>query len=86
MNFLVKREEMSISEAKKAGAHGVFDAKYGDRVTVYTIGKVSREICAGPHVKNTSELGKFKIVNQESIGSGVKRIKGVLESITLQLY
>jgi len=73
------REEMSPAQAKKQGACGIFDKKYGDRVSVYTIGNFSKEICTGPHVKNTKELGKFKIKKEESSGSGVRRIKGVLE-------
>ncbi len=75
----VKREEMSVEEAKKKGACGIFDSKYGARVSVYSIGNFSNEICAGPHVSNTCELGKFKIIKEESSSSGVRRIKGVLE-------
>ncbi len=75
----VKREEMSVKEAKKSGAHGEFEAKYGEKVYVYTIVSFSKEICSGPHVKNTKELGKFKIVKQKSVGAGVRRIKAVLE-------
>jgi alanyl-tRNA synthetase len=72
-------EEMSVGDAKKRGAQGVFDSKYKDRVKVYSIGDFSREICAGPHVKNTSELGKFRILKEESSSAGVRRIKAVLE-------
>jgi alanyl-tRNA synthetase len=75
----VKREEMTLEEAKKAGAQGVFENKYGDKVFVYSIGKKSIEICGGPHVKNTKELGHFKIKKEESSASGVRRIKAVLE-------
>ena len=79
----VKREEMSPQEAKKSGALGFFEHKYGDIVSVYTIGNpkepFSKEICTGPHVDNTSELGKFKIVKEEASSSGVRRIKAVLE-------
>ncbi|MCD4759850.1 hypothetical protein K8R33_03105 [archaeon] len=74
----VKCSEMSVSEAKKIGAHGEFESKYGEKVYVYSIGGFSKEICSGPHVKNTSELGKFKIIKQKSVGSGVRRIKAVL--------
>ena len=74
----IVRQEMSPTQAKKQGACGVFDKKYGDKVSVYSIGDFSKEICAGPHVKNTCELGKFKITKQESVGEGVRRIKGVL--------
>ncbi len=72
-------EEMTPTEAKKKGAIGVFDDKYNDKVSVYSIADFSKEICAGPHVKNTCELGKFKITKQESSSAGVRRIKGVLE-------
>ncbi|MEM4330884.1 MAG: alanine--tRNA ligase [Candidatus Pacearchaeota archaeon] len=72
-------KEMSLEEAKKIGAQGVFESKYGDRVKVYFIGDFSKEICAGPHVSNTKELGKFKIIKEESSSAGVRRIKAVLE-------
>jgi len=72
-------EETSQSEAKKRGAQGIFDSKYGEKVSVYSIGDFSKEICAGPHVKNTWELGKFKIIKEESSSAGVRRIKATLE-------
>jgi len=75
----VIREEMSPTEAKEKGASGIFDSKYGDIVSVYTIGNFSKEICTGPHVNNTTELGKFKIIKEESSSSGIRRIKAVLE-------
>ncbi len=75
----VKREEMPPSKAKKQGALGIFDEKYGNKVSVYTIGNFSKEICAGPHVKNTSELRQFKIKKEESSGSGVRRIRAILK-------
>jgi alanyl-tRNA synthetase len=75
----ITKEEMSPKEAKKKGATGIFDGKYPDIVSVYTIGAFSKEICTGPHVKNTSEIGKFKIKKEESSSSGVRRIKAVLE-------
>jgi len=75
----VVREEMTVEEAKKKGAQGVFEHKYGEKVFVYTIGKKSIEICGGPHVKNTSELVHFKIKKEESSAAGVRRIKAVLE-------
>jgi alanyl-tRNA synthetase len=78
-NFDVVCEEMSIEEAKKKGAQGIFDSKYGEKVKVYSVGDFSKEICAGPHVNNTSELGKFKISKEESSSAGVRRIKAVLE-------
>lgn len=73
------REEMSPEQAKKKGALGVFDAKYKDKVSVYTIGEFSKEICAGPHATNTKELGHFKIKKEESSSQGVRRIKAILE-------
>ena len=78
-NLKVEMEEMSLDEAKKSGAIGVFDKKYGEKVKVYSIGNFSKEICGGPHVKNTKELGKFKIKKEESSSAGVRRIKAVLE-------
>jgi len=79
----VQFEEMTLDQAKKQGAMGVFGEKYGEKVKVYTIGKngkiISREICGGPHVKNTGVLGNFKIQKEESSSAGVRRIKAVLE-------
>jgi alanyl-tRNA synthetase len=75
----VIREEMTLSEAKKRGITGIFEHKYGEIVSVYTIGECSKEICTGPHVKNTCELGKFKIIKEESSSSGVRRIKAIVE-------
>ena len=69
----------SKGDAKKQGAHGTFENKYGSVVKVYSIGDFSKEICGGPHVKNTNELGKFKILKEESSSAGVRRIKAVLE-------
>ncbi len=74
----VKCEEMSVEEAKKAGAIGLFEQKYGEKVKVYSIGDFSKEICGGPHVKNTKELGQFKIQKEEASSAGVRRIKAVL--------
>ncbi|MBU0457001.1 MAG: alanine--tRNA ligase [Nanoarchaeota archaeon] len=81
----VKREELSLKEALKRGAHGEFGTKYPEKVSVYTIvdenskEEYSKEICMGPHVKNTKELGVFKIKKEESISAGTRRIKAVLE-------
>jgi len=75
----VIREEMSPKQARKEGACGIFDKKYGDKISVYSIGNFSKEICAGPHVKNTCELGRFKIKKEESVGAGARRIKATLE-------
>lgn len=74
----VNKEEMSIEDAKACGAMGVFDAKYGEKVTVYQIGGFSNEICGGPHANRTGELGHFKIVKEESSSAGVRRIKAIL--------
>lgn len=76
--LLVRCTEMSLDEAKKKGAQGVFESKYGDKVRVYEIGDFSKELCAGPHVENTSELGHFKITKEEASASGVRRIKAIL--------
>lgn len=72
-------EEMTVDEAKKAGAVGLFTAKYGEKVKVYTMGKYSKEICGGPHAARTGELGHFRIVKEQSSSAGVRRIKAVLE-------
>ena len=74
----VEKLEMNKEDAIKMGAEAMFMDKYGDIVTVYKIGNVSIELCGGPHVKNTSELGKFKIKKEESSSAGVRRIKAVL--------
>ncbi|MCH8329704.1 MAG: alanine--tRNA ligase, partial [Nanoarchaeota archaeon] len=68
-------EEMTIEGAKKKGAQGVFKSKYGEKVFVYTIGDKSIEICGGPHVENTREIGKFSIVKQESVAAGIRRVR-----------
>jgi len=79
----VKMEEMSLAEAKKQGAMGVFESKYGAKVKVYTVGDdneiFSKEICGGPHVERTGELGHFKIIKEESSSAGVRRIKATFE-------
>ena len=75
----VKREEMPPDEAKKLGAIGLFGEKYNSRVSVYFIGNFSKEICTGPHVQNTKELGHFRIVKEEAVSAGVRRIKAILE-------
>lgn len=81
----VMLEEMSLEKAKEEGAMGVFGEKYGQTVKVYFIINsktnevFSKEICGGPHVKNTSELGIFKITKEESCSAGVRRIRAVLE-------
>ena len=72
-------EEMPKEEAIKTGAECMFIEKYPDIVTVYSIGDVSKELCGGPHVKNTRELGTFKIIKEEASSAGVRRIKAILE-------
>lgn len=72
-------EEMKKEDAIKSGAECMFIEKYPDIVTVYSIGDVSKELCGGPHVKNTSELGHFKIKKEEASSAGVRRIKAILE-------
>ena len=78
-NIEVTHKEMSKSDAINSGAECMFIEKYPDTVTVYSIGDISHELCGGPHVKNTSELGKFKIKKEEASSAGVRRIKAVLE-------
>ncbi|MBE3101143.1 MAG: alanine--tRNA ligase [Firmicutes bacterium] len=72
-------DEISLEDAKKTGAIGLFESKYGNMVKVYTMGSFSKEICGGPHANNTGDLGKFKIKKEESSSAGVRRIKAVLE-------
>ena len=72
-------KEMKKEEALKSGAECMFIDKYPDIVTVYSIGDISHELCGGPHVKNTSELGTFKIKKEEASSAGVRRIKAILE-------
>ena len=75
----VTKKEMSKEEAIKSGAECMFIEKYPDIETVYSIGDVSKELCGGPHVNNTSELGHFKIKKEEASSAGVRRIKAILE-------
>ena len=78
--FDVTKESMSKEEALKIGAEAMFIEKYPDIVNVYSIADVSKEICGGPHVNNTRELGHFKIKKEEASSAGVRRIKAVLEN------
>ena len=78
-NIPVVFEEMAYDRAREEGIVGVFDNKYGDVVKTYSIGNFSREMCGGPHAQNTGELGKFRIVKEQSSASGIRRIKAVLE-------
>ena len=71
--------EMSLEEARKENFVGVFDSKYGETVKTYSIGEFSKEMCGGPHAKSTGELGRFRIVKEQSSSAGVRRIKAVLE-------
>ena len=72
-------ETMSLEEAREQGAAAQFDAKYGEKVKVYSIGDFSKEVCGGPHVEHTAQLGHFKIVKEQSSSAGVRRIKAILE-------
>lgn len=77
----VTKKLTTVEEAKAEGAMALFGSKYGDQVTLYTIGDVSREICCGPHVENTRELGGFKILKEQSSSAGVRRIKAVIDNL-----
>lgn len=79
MGLTVTKKEMSKEEAIESGAECMFIDKYPDIVTVYFIGDVSKELCEGPHVNNTNELGHFKITKEEASSAGVRRIKAILE-------
>ena len=74
----VTKKMTTVEEAKAEGAMALFGAKYGDQVSLYTIGDISKEICCGPHVQNTKELGSFKIKKEEASSAGVRRIKAVI--------
>jgi len=76
----VIKEEMTFEEAQETGAQAEFEQKYSEYVFVYSIGAFSKEICGGPHVNNTNELGAFKILKEEAVAAGVRRIKAVLKS------
>lgn len=75
----VTYSEMTLEEAREQGAMGVFDSKYNEKVRVYQVTDFSKEICGGPHVENTKELGHFRIIKEESSSAGVRRIKAILE-------
>jgi len=77
-NLPITFEEMTVDEAKAQGAIGLFGDKYGEKVKVYSIGDYSKEICGGPHAKNTGELVSFKIKKEQSSSKGVRRIKAVI--------
>lgn len=77
-NLSVSHQTMTVKEAKHRGALGLFEHKYGEKVSVYTIGNFSLEICGGPHVERTGSLGQFRIVKEESTSAGIRRIKATL--------
>jgi len=77
--LLVTKESMSFEKAKESGAQAEFGTKYPEIVFVYSVGNYSKEMCMGPHVENTSELGHFKITKEESVAAGIRRIKAILE-------
>jgi len=77
----IRIEDMTLDEAKARGAIGLFEDKYGSRINVYFMGDFSTEVCGGPHVRNTSELGQFKIQKEEASSRGVRRIKAVVKSV-----
>ena len=72
-------EDLTLEEAKKKGAIGLFEEKYGDTVRIYAIGDYSLEFCGGPHVENIKDLGIFRIKKESASSAGVRRIKAVLE-------
>lgn len=78
-NLIMSWKEMTLDEARASGAIGLFEEKYGDKVKVYSLGDFSKEICGGPHVESTAGMGHFKIVKEEAVAAGVRRIKAVLE-------
>lgn len=79
LDLPVTWREMTLEEAREAGAIGLFEGRYGDVVRVYAAGGFSLEVCGGPHVEHTGELGRFRIVKEEGIGAGLRRIRAVLE-------
>ena len=78
----VTKKMTTVEEAKAEGAMALFGAKYGDQVSLYSIGDISKEICCGPHVENTKELGSFKILKEQSSSAGVRRIKAVVGNLS----
>ena len=78
----VTKKMTTVEEAKAEGAMALFGSKYGDQVSLYSIGDISKEICCGPHVENTSELGSFKIQKEQSSSAGVRRIKAVIGNLS----
>lgn len=78
-NLPVVMKETTVEDAKNNGYLGLFTSKYGDVVKTYSIGEFSKEICGGPHAEKTGDLGKFKIVKEQSSSAGIRRIKAILE-------
>jgi alanyl-tRNA synthetase len=78
-DLVIQKEIMSLKDALESGAQAEFGTKYPEQVWVYTINDFSKEICTGPHVDRTSELGNFKILKEQSVAAGVRRIKAILE-------
>jgi alanyl-tRNA synthetase len=78
-NLKVTRVEVSYEKAREMGAIGVFDNKYTDMVSIYHVGDFSLEFCGGPHVESTGSMGIFKILKEEAVSQGVRRIKAILE-------
>ena len=78
-DYPVTVETMTLDEARANGAIAFFESKYGEKVTVYTIGNVSKEVCGGPHVTHTGDMGHFHILKEQSSSAGIRRIKAVLE-------
>ena len=78
-DYPVTSEEMSLDAARVSNAIGLFGEKYGERVKVYTMGDLSKEICGGPHAERTGLLGKFKIVKEEASAKGIRRIRATID-------
>ena len=83
LDLPVTVEIMPLDQARAAGALAFFGEKYGDQVKVFSIGAFSKEVCGGPHVTHTWELGRFKITKQEAVGHGVRRVRAILEVVSL---
>jgi alanyl-tRNA synthetase len=77
----VHYQEMTVEEAKSGGAIGLFEERYGDKVKVYVVGDFSKEICGGPHVRHTAQVGRFRIQKEEASSAGIRRIKAVVEPV-----